>query len=73
MRGHDICVHIGGRGPEWMTADTQERKESGEKKICLNVPVAEVADLEDVPVAEAAAEDELWADDAEERLAVVAV
>lgn len=42
-----------------------------------NVRVAEVADLEDVPVADAAAEaeeDEIWvADDADERLAVVAV
>lgn len=42
-----------------------------------NVRVAEVADLEDVPVADAAAEaeeDDIWvADDADERLAVVAV
>lgn len=42
-----------------------------------DVLVAEVADLEDVPVADAAAEaeeDEIWvADDADERLAVVAV
>ena len=42
-----------------------------------NVRVAEVADLEDVPLADAAAEaeeDEIWvADDADERLAVVAV
>lgn len=37
--------------------------------------MAEVADRDDVPVAEAAAaeEEDVWAEDAEERLAVVAV